>query len=71
MYNIKNNSNIVIESPNVRYYEDFIESDYEYENVKCKRDDKTGAIKVSYITFHKFNENYIYFYPNFLTQISF
>jgi hypothetical protein len=38
---------IIIQSPNVRYYDDVIESDYEYENVKCKKDDKTGSIKVS------------------------
>jgi myo-inositol-1-phosphate synthase len=37
---------IIIQSPNVRYYDDVIESDYEYENVKCKKDDKTGSIKV-------------------------
>ena len=43
-------TNIVVQSPNVRYYDGFIESDYEYESVKCKRDDKTGAIKVSFIS---------------------
>ncbi|XP_054168344.1 uncharacterized protein LOC128965631 [Oppia nitens] len=43
---VPNNNNIVVQSPNVRYYDDLIESDYEYESVKCKRDEKTGNIKI-------------------------
>ncbi|CAG2164762.1 unnamed protein product [Oppiella nova] len=39
-------SRIVIQSPDVRYYDDMIESDYEYSSVKCKRDERTGTIKV-------------------------
>lgn len=37
---------LIIQSPNIRYYDDVIEADYEYENVRCKKDDKTSTIKV-------------------------
>lgn len=37
---------INVQSPNVRYTEDTIEADYEYDNVKCVQD-KAGNIKVS------------------------
>lgn len=43
---MKTNLKVSVQSSNVRYSDDFIESDYEYENVKCKLDDKTGAYKV-------------------------
>ncbi len=49
-----NSNSIVIQSPNVRYYEDVIEADYEYDNVRCKKDEKTGNIKVR-------NKNYVIF----------
>ena len=38
---------LVIESPNVRYTEDAIESDYVYESVKCVKDEQTKKITVS------------------------
>ena len=44
---MKTNIKVSVQSPNVRYTDDTIEADYEYENVKCKLDEKTGAYKVS------------------------
>lgn len=38
---------LMINSPNVRYTEDFIESDYVYESVKCVKNDDTKMITVS------------------------
>lgn len=45
-----NSAKVLVTSPNVRYYDHVIEADYEYENVKCKKDDKTGVVKVSQFT---------------------
>lgn len=36
-----------VQSPNIRYSESLIEADYEYENVRCVKDEKTNSIKVS------------------------
>lgn len=38
---------LTIDSANVRYTEDFIESDYVYESVKCVKDEDTKTITVS------------------------
>lgn len=38
---------LTINSPNVRYTEDYIESDYIYESVKCVKDEETKTITVS------------------------
>lgn len=35
-----------IESPNLRYSEEFIESDYVYESVKCVKNEETKTITV-------------------------
>ncbi|OTF82306.1 inositol-3-phosphate synthase 1-A-like protein [Euroglyphus maynei] len=44
-----------VQSPNIRYTDETIEADYEYDNVKCIPDDKTNSVKVypmrSVITF--------------------
>lgn len=44
-----------VQSPNIRYSESLIEADYEYENVRCVKDEKTKSIKAypmkSVITF--------------------
>lgn len=37
-----------VQSPNIRYTDETIEADYEYDNVKCIRDEKTNSVKVSY-----------------------
>ncbi|GAV04713.1 hypothetical protein RvY_14948 [Ramazzottius varieornatus] len=37
---------LFVQSPNLRYGEKFIESDYEYENVRCRRDERTNTIQV-------------------------
>ena len=39
--------NLMIDSPNVRYTDEFIESDYVYESVKCVKNDDTKTITVS------------------------
>ena len=36
-----------VQSPNIRYTDETIEADYEYDNVKCIRDEKTNSIKVN------------------------
>lgn len=38
---------LTINSPNVRYSEEYIESDYVYESVKCVKDDQKKTITVS------------------------
>lgn len=38
---------LTINSPNVRYSEEYIESDYVYESVKCVKDDQQKTITVS------------------------
>ncbi|KAH7637937.1 Inositol-3-phosphate synthase 1-B [Dermatophagoides farinae] len=35
-----------VQSPNIRYTDETIEADYEYDNVKCIRDEKTNSIKI-------------------------
>lgn len=35
-----------VQSPNIRYSEQAIEADYEYENVRCVKDEKSNSIKV-------------------------
>lgn len=44
-----------VQSPNVRYNDDAIEADYEYDDVKCVQDEKSDSVKVypmrSVITF--------------------
>lgn len=51
MATINNNSNetmkVNVQSPNIRYTDETIEADYEYDNVKCIRDEKTNSIKVN------------------------
>ena len=37
---------INVQSPNIRYTQELIEADYEYENVRCVKDEKTNSIKV-------------------------
>lgn len=51
---------LTINSPNVRYTEDYIESDYIYESVKCVKDEETKTITVS-INFLSTNEQVINF----------
>nr|XP_046916603.1 inositol-3-phosphate synthase-like [Dermatophagoides farinae] len=50
MATINNNSNetmkVNVQSPNIRYTDETIEADYEYDNVKCIRDEKTNSIKI-------------------------
>lgn len=38
-------ANIKVESDNVRYYNDVIEADYEYENVRARTEKKTIQVK--------------------------
>lgn len=40
-------TSVNVQSPNIRYTESLIEADYEYENVRCVKDEKTNSIKVS------------------------
>jgi len=35
-----------VQSPNIRYTQENIEADYEYENVRCAVDERTNTIKV-------------------------
>lgn len=37
---------VIVQSPNIRYSDDAIEADYEYDNVKCVQDGKAGSVKV-------------------------
>lgn len=39
---------LTINSPNVRYSDEYIESDYIYETVKCVKDEQTKTITVSF-----------------------
>lgn len=38
---------INVQSANIRYTDDLIEADYQYDNVKCVHDPKNDSIKVS------------------------
>lgn len=38
---------LLVRSPNITYTDDFIEAEYEYENVRCRRDTNTNIIQVN------------------------